>query len=95
MPISSPVVFDDIGKPYGVSRILTHKLLFDEEAYEIYSKVFLPITYALAYGFEFVGRSALVTHTACWLGRYIWRELIQTFKDRSQSSKTTYTSVNS
>ena len=44
MPILSSAVFDNTGKPYEVSRILTKDFLFDEEAYKAYSKVFMPIT---------------------------------------------------
>ena len=44
MPILSSVVFDNQGKPYEVSRILTKNFLFDEAAYNKYSKVFMPIT---------------------------------------------------
>lgn len=44
MPILSSVVFDNKGKPYDVTKILTKEFLFDEEAYKNYSKVFMPIT---------------------------------------------------
>lgn len=44
MPIVSTVVFDNMGKPYEVSKILTKEFLFDEESYKKYSKVFMPIT---------------------------------------------------
>lgn len=73
LPILSSSVFDNTGKPYDVSRILTPDFLFDRKLYEAYSKVYLPITYALAYGVQFAGLSALVTHTACWYGREIWQ----------------------
>ncbi|KAL8813922.1 MAG: hypothetical protein Q9223_006818 [Gallowayella weberi] len=73
LPILSSSVFDNGGKPYDVSRILTPDFLFDRKLYESYSKVYLPITYALAYGVQFAGLSALVTHTACWYGKEIWQ----------------------
>ena len=73
LPILSSSVFDNTGKPYDVSRILTPDFLFDRERFEAYSKVYLPITYALAYGVQFAGLSALVTHTACWYGKEIWQ----------------------
>ncbi|KAL9008099.1 MAG: hypothetical protein Q9173_006740 [Seirophora scorigena] len=73
LPILSSSVFDNTGKPYDVSRILTPDFLFDREKYDSYSKVYLPITYALAYGVQFAGLSALVTHTACWYGKEIWQ----------------------
>ncbi|KAL8725877.1 MAG: hypothetical protein Q9166_007074 [cf. Caloplaca sp. 2 TL-2023] len=73
LPILSSSVFDNAGKPYDVNRILTPDYLFDQRRYEAYSKVYLPITYALAYGVQFAGLSALVTHTACWYGKEIWQ----------------------
>ena len=44
MPILSSAVFDNTGKPYDVSKILTKDFLFDEESYKKYSRVFMPIT---------------------------------------------------
>lgn len=44
MPILSSNVFDNTGKAYDVTKILTKDFLFDEEAYKKYSKVFMPIT---------------------------------------------------
>lgn len=73
MPILSAAVFDNTGKVYDVSRILTPDFLFDREAYQSYSRVFLPITYVLSYGVQFAGLAALLTHTACWHGKDIWR----------------------
>lgn len=73
LPILSSSVFDNTGKPYDVSRILTPEFLFDRDKFEAYSNVYLPITYALAYGVQFAGLAALVTHTACWYGKEIWQ----------------------
>lgn len=74
MPILSAAVFDNSGKPYDVSKILTENFLFDEAAYKEYSRVFLPITYVLSYALQFAALSALITHTTCWHGRDIWRQ---------------------
>ncbi|KAI4256335.1 MAG: hypothetical protein L6R42_006281, partial [Xanthoria sp. 1 TBL-2021] len=73
LPILSSSVFDNTGKPYDVGRILTPDFLFDPDKFEAYSNVYLPITYALAYGVQFAGLSALVTHTACWYGKELWQ----------------------
>ncbi|KAI4108461.1 MAG: hypothetical protein L6R37_001065 [Teloschistes peruensis] len=87
MPILSSSVFDNTGKEYDVSRILTPDYLFDRKKYEAYSRVYLPITYALAYGVQFAGLSALVTHTACWYGKEIWQVSRQSAtSDRTQAS---------
>ncbi|KAG9259221.1 OPT oligopeptide transporter protein-domain-containing protein [Emericellopsis atlantica] len=73
MPIISTAVFDNTGSLYNVTRILTPEFVFDREAYQDYSRVFLPVTYMLSYGVQFAGLAALLTHTACWHGQDIWR----------------------
>ena len=94
MPILSSAVFDDAGKPYDVSRILTPDFLFDREAYDNYSRVYLPITYALAYAVQFAGLSALVTHTACWHGKDIWKQSKKSFAEDGNRVKSEYQPVN-
>lgn len=83
MPILSSAVFDDTGNPYDVSRILTKDFLFDRDAYQSYSKVYLPITYALSYGVQFAGLSALITHTVAWHGKEIWQQTMKSFSEDS------------
>ncbi|KAF7503798.1 hypothetical protein GJ744_003239 [Endocarpon pusillum] len=91
LPILSTAVFDNTGKPYDVARILTPDFLFDEVAYEAYSRVYLPITYVLSYGVQFASLTALVTHTACWYGRDIWRQSKKAFLERYEDEpKATY-----
>lgn len=74
MPILSAAVFDNTGNPYDVSKILKQDFMFDEEAYHRYSRVFLPITYVLSYALQFAALAALITHTACWHGKDIWKQ---------------------
>ena len=93
MPIISASVFDDTGKPYDVSRILTRDYRFDPEAYRNYSKVYLPITYALSYGVQFAALSALVTHTVCWHGRDIWQQSLKSFSQDRGKDKSAYQPV--
>ena len=93
MPIISSSVFDDTGKPYDVSRILTKKYHFDQVAYDKYSKVYLPITYVLSYGVQFASLSALVTHTICWHGRDIWQQSQKSFTQESGKIKSEYQAV--
>lgn len=81
MPILSAAVFDNKGQVYDVSKILTKDFLFDREAYQNYSRVFLPITYVLSYGVQFAGLASLLTHTACWHGRDIWRQWTRSLKE--------------
>lgn len=74
MPILSAAVFDNRGKPYDVSKILTDDLTFDKDAYDSYSRVFLPITYVLSYALQFAALTALISHTALWHGKDIVRQ---------------------
>lgn len=84
LPILSSAVFDNTGKTYDVGKILTKDFLFDREAYEAYSPVYLPITYVLSYGVQFAALSALVTHTICWHGRDIWRQSKEAYRERDE-----------
>ncbi len=93
MPILSAAVFDNTGEVYDVSKILTDNFLFDREAYQSYSRVFLPITYVLSYGVQFAGLAALLTHTACWHGRDIWRQWTLSFQEAREVSKSAYQPV--
>ena len=90
MPIISASVFDNTGKPYDVSRILTSDYQFDHEAYRKYSNVYLPITYVLSYGVQFASLTALVTHTACWYGRDIWQQSQKSFVHNRGEGKRAY-----
>ncbi|KAF5676437.1 sexual differentiation protein [Fusarium heterosporum] len=93
MPILSAAVFDNKGKVYDVSKILTPEFLFDREAYQNYSRVFLPITYVLSYGVQFAGLAALLTHTACWHGQDIWRSWKLALKEAREDGQAKYEPV--
>jgi hypothetical protein len=82
MPILSTAVFDNTGRPYNVSRILTKEYFFDQKAYEDYSPVYLPITYVLSYGVQFAALTSLVSHTICWYGKDIWHQTRKAFEER-------------
>ncbi|KAJ2962110.1 hypothetical protein NQ176_g10958 [Zarea fungicola] len=90
MPILSTAVFDNSGKVYNVSRILTADFLFDREAYQNYSRVFLPVTYMLSYGVQFAGLAALLTHTLCWHGSDIWQTWKRALAEAREVSKINY-----
>ncbi|KAL8996998.1 MAG: hypothetical protein Q9188_006433 [Gyalolechia gomerana] len=94
LPMLSSSVFDNAGNPYDVSRILTPDFLFDPEKYDAYSKVYLPITYALAYGVQFAGLSALITHTACWYGPEIWQVSQQSVNHGASDGGALYKPIN-
>lgn len=94
LPILSSAVFDNAGKPYDVSKILTKDFVFDKEAYAAYSQVYLPITYVLSYAVQFASLTALVSHTTCWHGRDIWRQTWKALTEHEdKESKTDYHSV--
>jgi len=93
MPILSSAVFDNTGHVYDVSKILTKDFLFDKEAYQKYSRVYLPITYVLSYGLQFAALASLLTHTACWHGSDIWKQWKASLKEVEGESKGTYKTV--
>ncbi len=95
MPILSSAVFDNTGHVYDVSKILSPEFLFDRDAYQNYSRVFLPITYVLSYGLQFAALASLLTHTACWHGKDIWKQWRRSLKEVEGESKGTYKSLNS
>ena len=84
MPILSSSVFDNTGKIYDVSKILTDDFIFDEDAFQKYSPIYLPITYVLSYGVQFASLTALVTHTICWHGKDIVQQTKESFKERNE-----------
>ncbi|KAI2465581.1 OPT-domain-containing protein [Annulohypoxylon bovei var. microspora] len=90
MPILSSSVFDNTGKIYDVSKILTADFLFDREAYSKYSRVFLPITYVLSYGLQFAGLASLLTHTTCWHGKDIYVQWKRSLKEAEEDGRPTY-----
>lgn len=90
MPILSATVFDNLGKPYDVSKILTDDFLFDLEAYHKYSRVFLPITYVLSYALQFAALASLLTHTACWHGKDMWTQWKNSLQEIGNDKKETY-----
>ena len=96
MPIVSSVLFDNTGKPYDVTRILTPDYLFDEEKFRSYSPIYLPVTYMLSYAVQFASLTALVTHTSCWYGKDILAQTQESLARRSgKASSGQYESVRS
>jgi OPT family oligopeptide transporter len=93
MPVISTAVFDNTGNVYNVTKILTSDFVFDREAYQNYSRVFLPITYMLSYGVQFAGLAALLTHTACWHGQDIWRNWKRALAEAREDGKPAYQPV--
>ncbi|KAF2133184.1 OPT-domain-containing protein [Dothidotthia symphoricarpi CBS 119687] len=90
MPILSAAVWDNRGKPYDVSKILTKDFVFDEAAYNEYSRVFLPITYVLSYALQFAALTALLSHTGLWHGKDIWRQWRSSWAEIRKTSSPDY-----
>tara|TARA_R110002003_G_scaffold44_15_gene3370 strand:- start:10750 stop:12186 length:1437 start_codon:yes stop_codon:yes gene_type:complete len=90
MPILSAAVWDNRGKTYDVSKILTKDFLFDEAAYKDYSRVYLPITYVLSYALQFAALTALLSHTGLWHGKDIWRQWRRSWAEIRKEAATDY-----
>ncbi|KAJ7323290.1 oligopeptide transporter [Mycena albidolilacea] len=74
MTISSTHSFDNTGKYYDVTRILTADSTFDEESYKNYSPLFLSTTFALSYGLSFASITATITHAFLFFRKQIWTQ---------------------
>lgn len=76
LPISTSQVFDRFGMPYNTSAVLDRATLrLDVAAYEAYSPVYLPITYATTYGISFMLSTGIIVHTVLYHGKEIWRRI--------------------
>jgi OPT oligopeptide transporter protein len=64
--------FDNTGKLYNVSQIINSDTSFNLEAYKAYSPIFLPASFAIAYGLSFATITATLTHTFLYYRKYMW-----------------------
>ncbi|TFK31608.1 small oligopeptide transporter [Crucibulum laeve] len=62
MPISSLSAYDNTGLPYNVSRVVDEDATLDVAAYNDYSPLYLPTTFAMSYGLSFLSITATITH---------------------------------
>lgn len=70
-PIYSAHVFDISGARYNVSRILNETTFeFIHQGYDSYSRIYLSVLFAFAYGLSFATLAATVSHVALFHGRY-------------------------
>lgn len=72
LPMSTSGSFDNTGKAYNVSKILTPEYELDPVKYAAYSPLFLSTTFALAYGLSFAAIIAVVMHVGLYHGPEIW-----------------------
>ncbi|XP_042482392.1 oligopeptide transporter 1-like isoform X2 [Macadamia integrifolia] len=83
-PIFSSNTFDQSGKPYNVLRILDRKtFIFDIQAYNNYSKLYLSTIFVFAYGMSFATLAATLSHVALFNGRSIWRQMKSSMQDKT------------
>ncbi|KAJ6460926.1 small oligopeptide transporter [Mycena sanguinolenta] len=75
LPISSVSAFDNTGKYYDHTRIIKDGKL-DLDAYEAYSPLYLPMTFAMSYGLSFMCITATIVHAIV----YFWAPIKLHFK---------------
>ncbi|KAM7270793.1 hypothetical protein ACFE04_030007 [Oxalis oulophora] len=82
-PLFSSHVFDSTGGNYNVSLVLDSATFkFNHEGYDNYSKVYLSIFFAYAYGLSFAVLAATLTHVALFHGIEIWHQTKASLKDK-------------
>ncbi|KAJ6446569.1 small oligopeptide transporter, OPT family [Purpureocillium lavendulum] len=82
LPMSDASTYDNTGRPYNTSRILTSDFTLDEEAYQNYSPLFISTTFAMAYGLSFATISALIVYTFIHYRKQIWRQYRNSTKEK-------------
>ncbi|GAA5821301.1 hypothetical protein JCM10212_006415 [Sporobolomyces blumeae] len=83
LPISTSQVFDRFGAPYNTSAVVDPATLaLDEAAYQAYSPLYLPITFATVYGISFALSTAVIVHTVLYHGRTIVSQVRKSHAER-------------
>ncbi|KAH6910295.1 OPT oligopeptide transporter protein-domain-containing protein [Coprinopsis sp. MPI-PUGE-AT-0042] len=67
-PLSDTSPYDRFGNRYEITRILNSDESFDLAAYEAYSPLFLPATYAVTYLLAFCLSTCVIVHTLLYHG---------------------------
>ena len=73
LPISDSNSYDNQAQEYNVSQILNPDFTLNLQKYKDYSPIFLSTTFALQYGLSFAATIALITHTALYHGKDLWK----------------------
>ncbi|KAG6920129.1 hypothetical protein DXG01_004895 [Tephrocybe rancida] len=68
-PISANEPYDLNGASYNITRVLTKDDRFDLDAYNKYSPLYLPATYAMTYLLAFALSTCVIVHTVLYHGR--------------------------
>ena len=68
-PISANEPYDRFGMSYNISRTITTDNKFNLAAYDEYSPLYLPATYAVTYLLAFTLSTCVIVHTLLYHGR--------------------------
>ena len=80
MPLSGSDSYDNTGAVYNATRIVDSAGNFLPKAYEEYSPIFMPVTFALGYGISFAIMSCVPVHIFLYYHKEIW----DTFRGRQK-----------
>ena len=72
-PMNQYNPYDRYGDVYNISRILDPQNRFNLTAYEQYSPLYLPATFATTYLFAFVLSTCVLVHTLLYHGPILWK----------------------
>ena len=71
-PMAESMPYDRFGNQYNVSRVLTADNRFNATAYDEYSHLYLPATYAMTYVLALALFTCVIVHTLLYHGRSLW-----------------------
>jgi OPT family small oligopeptide transporter len=71
LPLSGSDSYDNTGQVYNVTKIVDAAGNFMPEAYSAYSPIFMPATFAMAYGLSFAVMACLPVHIFLYFGKDI------------------------
>ncbi|EJF56838.1 OPT oligopeptide transporter [Dichomitus squalens] len=77
-PLMANQPYDRFGQPYNITRVLTPEQTFDQTAFENYSPLYLPASFAITYLIAFALSSAMIVHTVLYHGKTVLHGLTQT-----------------
>ncbi|KAL0958799.1 hypothetical protein HGRIS_014119 [Hohenbuehelia grisea] len=83
MPISGSYAYDNRGREYDLQRILNkHTSSINLTAYQDYSPLFLPTTFAMSYGLSFMAITATITHALLYFWKPIQVQLRRSLREQ-------------
>jgi len=74
LPILARHEYDNTGAQYDVFRVLTPEMTFNQTAYEEYSPLFIPTTFAMSYGLSFAAITSAIVHTALYYRKQLYNQ---------------------